>query len=709
MKKSYALGNLWKGSLANKFLIVTMGLTAVTLILMAWFSFYTYREAHIAYLRAKADTLARFVSAVSPDRIFSHDYSTLHVYARELSREEDLVYAVILGAHGEPLTSYLNKQDVYVRRAMSNSGTHDMTTIVRYIQNQPEIIAVQAPILFNREEIGSVLIGATRKRIDADMLVLISRNAIIGALMIGMLGIGIYLVFRRYVLMPTSALMDGAHRIARGDLSTAIPFQGNDEMGLLADSFNEMMNDLHESDKERNDALAQLRDLNKTLEIRVEERTRAIEEVNHQLEKLALYDSLTHLPNRSLISDRLELALRNAQHNGRPFSVILMDLDRFKEVNDTLGHQAGDDLLKEIGRRLKQHLHRNDTVGRLGGDEFAIILPDADGPEAIDVADRLCKLIQEPVPVAGLSITIGASLGIACYPDGGTDVATLMKNADIAMYQAKENKIGHFLFRAGIDKHSRSRLTLMSELRRAIDREGMMLFYQPIIDLTKNKLSGFEALARWPHPQFGNILPEHFVPLAEQSGLMREFSYRVLDCALAQLRLWREDYPDVTMSVNLSMRNLQDREFPIQLEGLIKKWNVAPGSLVLEITESSMLSDPRHVSHALHMFREFAVKVSIDDFGTGYSSLTYLKRLPVHEIKIDRSFVRDIIFNKDDAAIVPAIIDLAHNLGLRVVAEGVEDEMTLNTLRDLGCDLAQGYHFGRPVAPSELHLEEIAT
>jgi len=667
---------------------------------MAWFSYYTYHKTHITYLRGKAETLARFVSAVSPDRIFSHDFSTLHIYARELSRESDLVYAIILGKRGEPLTSYLNKQDDYVSAAIANVGVQDAVQVIRYIERQPDIIAVQAPILFSREEIGKVLIGATRKRIDEDMLHVFVWNALGGTLMIALLSLSTFFAFRRYVLHPTKSLMTGARRVAAGDLSSAIPVTSPDELGMLANSFNEMTENLRRSDFARVAAIDELRELNHTLEIRVEERTRAIEEVNRQLEKLALYDALTGLPNRSLISDRLELALKTAQHQGTPFSVIIMDLDRFKEINDTLGHDAGDELLKIISHRLSANLHRNDTVGRLGGDEFAMILPNITATDAMSIAERLGVLIQEPAPISGLTVTIAASLGIACYPDGGTSVAGLLKNADIAMYQAKENKIGYCVYRPGIDTHSRDRLALMGELRQAIELEQIILNYQPIVDLRTGQVRGYEALARWPHPQLGDISPDHFVPIAEQMGLMRSFSYHILDCALSQLKVWRDAGMDVTMSVNLSMRNLQDQDFPAQLEKLLHKWSVAPRSLIVEITESSILSDPRHVLHALQMFRKFAVNAAIDDFGTGYSSLTYLKNLPVQELKIDRSFIKDLINNKDDATIVPAIINLAHNLGLRVVAEGVEDEETLMALRDLGCDLVQGFFLGQPVAPT---------
>ncbi|MEK6750148.1 MAG: EAL domain-containing protein [Pseudomonadota bacterium] len=671
---------------------------------MVWFSYYTYQSTHIAHLRGKAETLARFVSAVSPDRIFSHDFSTLHTYAREVSRERDIVYAVIIGSRGEPLTSYLNAQDIYVSTAIRAVGSRDTLKIVRNIQTQPDIVAVQAPVNFSREEIGQVLIGATRKRVDAETLRVIVWNALGGALMITLLSLGTYYVFRRHVLRPTALLMSGAQRVAKGDLSSVIPVTSSDELGLLAQSFNEMVSDLQHSDKERVAAIVELQELNRTLEMRVEERTHAIEVVNRQLEKLALYDALTGLPNRSLIGDRLDFALKTSQHDNVPFSVMIMDLDRFKEVNDTLGHDAGDELLKEVGRRLTVHLHRNDTIGRLGGDEFAIILPNISDSEATIIATRIGRLIQEPIPVAGLSVMIAASLGIACYPEGGEDVATLMKNADIAMYQAKENKTGHCVYRSGINIHSRSRLALMGDLRHTIENDDLILHYQPIIELSTRKTRGFEALARWPHPKYGYVSPEHFVPIAEQMGLMRAFSYRVLDCALAQLKKWRYEGMDVTVSVNLSMRNLHDKEFPEQLEKLLQKWSVAPGTLVLEITESSMMNDPQYVLQALQLLRELKVNVAIDDFGTGYSSLTYLKRLPVQEIKIDRSFIRELVTNKDDATIVPAIIDLAHNLGLRVVAEGVQDEATLSVLRYLGCDLAQGFHIGRPVAPSDAVL-----
>ena len=691
-----SLRKRWRATLAVRFIVLAASLTAVTLGVTAWISYQTYRDVYTRHLISKAETLAGFVAAISPDRIFSYDFSSLHIYVKKLGDNEDLVYAVVLAENGQPLTSFLDRRRPVVMQAIKEVGSEDAARVARYIASLPDTIEVTAPIMFNQEQIGTVMIGVTRYFIDKDLRQLLLWNSLGSLMIVMLLSFGIYLIFRHSVLRPTQQLMQGARRVAHGDLQERIPLSSGDELGQLASSFNDMMTDLQSSYDQRTLALNELRQLNPTLETRVEERTLAIEKANRALERMALYDSLTALPNRTLVNDRLAQAIKTAERTNNSFVVMLIDLDRFKEVNDSLGHQAGDELLKKVGQRFVETMRDTDTIGRLGGDEFAILLPETSVDGAVSVADKLIKAMERSMELEGLSFTVAASIGIAHYPDHGTDASTLMRHADIAMYDAKLNRTGYSLYHKEIDTHSPRRLVLIGDLRAAFDAGRLALHYQPIIDIATGLPRGVEALARWPHPEKGFIPPDEFIPLIEQTGLVRHFACWVIDAALAQWNAWRQEGIDVVISVNLSMRNLQDKGFPEKLAELMRKWSVTPQALLLEITESAMMSDPDQVLSLLTGFSDMGVQIAIDDFGTGYSSLSYLKRLPVHEIKIDRSFVLDMTRDKDDAVIVRSTIDLAHNLGLKVGAEGVEDEETLTLLRELGCDLAQGYHIRRP-------------
>ena len=693
-----------RANLAAKFIVLVAGFAAITLGLTAWFSFQSYRAVYLEHQRSKVDILAQFVASISPDRIFSYDFVSLHSYVRELSKTRDLTYALVADNKGEPLTAYLDKSDPLIVAAIQAVGSEDIRKVIAHINQQPEVFSLSAPILFNRETIGNVTIGATRRFVDDELDRILFWNAVAGGLIVVLLSLGIYLVFRQNILGPTQHLIAGARRVARGELRQAIPVASPDELGQLAGSFNEMMRDLDQSNSERAKALEELRDLNRTLEIRVEERTRAIEIVNVELERLALYDALTHLPNRTLFQDRLEHVLKAAEREPASFAVMLMDLDRFKEVNDTFGHHIGDQLLNQLGQRLAATLRDTDTFGRLGGDEFSVLLPGADRDSAVRVAHKIFKVLQQPVQLDTMSLLVSASLGIAIYPEHGTDASSLLKHADIAMYQAKQSKSGHCIYDKELDTHSPRRMSLMNDLRGALDAGQMQLYYQPIVALNNGTVRGVEALARWIHPEKGLIPPDQFIPMIEQTGLIKVFSHWVIDTALRQWSTWNARGINEAVSVNLSMLNLQDREFPEALADLLKKWSVPPHALILEVTESAMMNDPEHALDTLNHFQNLGVDIAIDDFGTGYSSLSHLKRLPVNEIKIDRAFVKDMRHDKDDEVIVRSTIDLAHNLGLMVVAEGVEDVETLNLLTELNCDLAQGFYFGRPFPAERLHL-----
>jgi diguanylate cyclase (GGDEF)-like protein len=418
-------------------------------------------------------------------------------------------------------------------------------------------------------------------------------------------------------------------------------------------------------------------------------------------EHQALHDTLTGLPNRALFHDRVHQAIQTARREEAVVAVMVMDLDHFKEINDTLGHYHGDRLLQLVGERLGATLRGADTVARLGGDEFAVLLPRVrDSGQALEVAEKLIESLGRSFEIDGLSLEVGASVGIACFPEHGEDGETLLQRADIAMYVAKNAGSGARLYEIEHDKHSVQRLALAGELRRAIEHDELVLHYQPKIDVATGRIVGAEALCRWQHPSLGLVMPNEFVPMAEHTGLITPLTRRVLELALAQIGRWHEAGHRLSVAVNLSARSFLDAHLlEEELPRLIRQAGIDPALLELEITESMIVGDPDRARAVLEGLNRLGVTLAIDDFGTGYSSLAYLRLLPVDEIKIDRSFVFEMAGDRSGETIVRSIIDLAHNLGLRAVAEGVEDQALLTRLTELGCDVAQGFHISRPLPP----------
>lgn len=494
-------------------------------------------------------------------------------------------------------------------------------------------------------------------------------------LLITMLGVIVSIVgsvlTARSVTRPLAALAQFSRRVGHGDYSGPIEIRHQDEIGELASAFNQMQEGIVERES--------------------------------RITELAYMDRLTGLPNRALFNDRLQHAIVAASGSRRPLSVMMMDLDRFKLVNDTLGHPIGDMLLCEVAERLRAALHRQtDTVARLGGDEFAVLLPEGDLAAARVVAARMLRALEEPITIEGQLVDVGASIGIVIFPEHGTDMNVLLRRADIAMYAAKRANLGHALYDARHDHNSAERLSLMGELRQAVEHDQLTLYYQPKVDLATHRVTHVEALVRWDHPTRGFVSPDQFIPFAEQTGYIKTITRWVADKALAQCAAWRAEGIELAVSVNVSARELILSSLPEMFQGLLEKHGVAPDRLWIEITESAIMDDPNHAIETLDRLHALGIRLSIDDFGTGYSSLSYLKRMPVDELKIDKSFVMGMTHHKDDETIVRSTIDLGHNMGLKVVAEGVENEAMMQRLNALGCDLAQGFHLSRPLPPAKL-------
>lgn len=416
----------------------------------------------------------------------------------------------------------------------------------------------------------------------------------------------------------------------------------------------------------------------------------------------ALHDALTDLPNRTLFRESLQQAILHAHRYKKPLALLLLDLDQFRDINDTFGHHWGDTLLQQVGERLRGALRKSDPVSRLGGDEFAVLLPSTgDVSGATRAATRIIRVLEHPFVVEGHTLNVGASIGIALFPEHGEDPDTLMRRADIAMYTAKRATGGFAFYQPDLDHHSPDRLLLAGELRQAIECNDLLLHYQPKASFTSGRVAHVEALVRWRHPRRGLVFPDHFIPLAEQTGLIRPLCLWVLNEALRQCAQWRDAGMGMHVAVNLSMRNLHDPQLPDAILQLLAQWNLEPAWLEVEITESALAADPGRALEILTRLSEMGVRIAIDDFGTGYSSLAYLKRLPADEIKIDKSFVFGMATDENDATIVRSTIDLGHNLGLKVVAEGIEDQAAWNLLEEWGCDFAQGYFLSRPLAAPE--------
>lgn len=417
----------------------------------------------------------------------------------------------------------------------------------------------------------------------------------------------------------------------------------------------------------------------------------------------ATHDHLTDLPNRVLLKDRLEQALHSAVRDNKKLSLFYMDLENFKEINDTLGHYSGDRLLKNVALRLKGLIRKSDTLARSGGDEFALLMPMIENNEDIHIIlQKIKNAFLAPFVIEGLKLVVQASIGIAIFPDHGKDGDTLMQRADVAMYAAKEDSRRFTIYSTKLDKHSPHRLTLMGELRQAIENDELRLHFQPKIDVRSRHVSGVEALVRWQHPEHGFMPPDEFIPLAERTGLIKPLSIWVFKNALSQVIKWHESNLKLTVAVNLSPTTLLDADLPDTITGILAQYALPPEFISIEITEGTIIKDPGRALEILTRLADMGIKISIDDFGTGYSSLAYLKKLPVSEIKIDKSFVMDMLNDENDEVLVRSTIDLGHNLGLKVVAEGVENKNTAARLKALGCDVLQGYYFSKPCRGSEL-------
>lgn len=664
---------------------------AMLLLLLNWYGFNAFKASSNEELLKRAQTTTALFASTVHNAVLASDLAALESFVDEILTNRDIVYARILA------------QDVVLaqgggRAALAKSFLPD----AHFEDVTDGVFDSAADISIAAKKYGRVELGFTTTAMEEVLTEARHKLLIFDVLAMTLLSVFSYLL-GLYLTRGLDTLKNASKRVAEGQLGYQIAVHGTDELAQTAGAFNDMSSKLAALDQEHRRAENEIKLLNAELEERVALRTAQLASLNKKLEHQSLHDALTQLPNRTLYHDRLDQAILIARRTKQCFALMALDLDHFKEINDSLGHHAGDLVLQETAERLKTALRQSDTVARMGGDEFALLLPTASSvEEATIVAKKILLLFKEPLAIDGRLIDIGTSIGIALFPQHGEDAPTLVRHSDSAMYVAKRKQLGSVLYDASLDAEDAERLTLHIDLRHAIGNHELVLHYQPKIDFSTRQVSGVEALVRWQHPRLGLIFPDAFIPIAESTGLMKPFTLAVIELALAQSAQWTQAGLHLTIAINISAINLQDPQFPDDMATMLNSHHVLPASIELEVTETAIMSEPLKAIENIKKLSEMGLQIAIDDFGTGYSSMAYLRKLLVAKIKIDKSFVMDMHNNNNDEVIVRSTVDLGHNLGLTVVAEGVETQGAWDKLKELGCDSAQGYFMGRPVAAAEL-------
>lgn len=621
---------------------------------------------HEQQLVERGRALGRLISLVSPEAILSFDFLTLNNYTREVSEQPDVVYCVITSPEGATLSSYIDATDPLVKRHQALTGSPDTLKLLQELDGQDELVNLKFPITHDGRLLGHFLVGLSREGVQSEFRRQLTIKMLVLAAVVLFLSAAIYAVFRFNVLHPIQQLIAASRNVGSGQ-HAAVEVKSSDELGLLAKAFNAM--------------------------------AEGVKQEQAKLHRQANFDVLTSLPNRLMAFDRINMEINRAKRSAQRFAVMFIDLDDFKGVNDSLGHAVGDRLLVAIGARLQTAMRDADTVARLGGDEFLVLASDVAGEVQVEkIAERLLDTVAEPLELNGRKVVAHCSIGIALYPDNGEDVETLMANADNAMYQAKAKQQGAAtFFTEEMNTRLRKRVQMEQDLHVAIELGQLTLNFQPIVDTVGRRHRGAEVLLRWNHPERGVISPVEFIPLAEADGQIVRIGDWVLEQACRCWSAWRESGIDSGfLAINISRIQFRKR-FSARLAELMSIYGVPPQALELEITEGVLLDDHRQVAEELGSLRAIGVRLSLDDFGTGYSSLSYLKRFRFDVLKIDRSFVAGVPGNPDDVLLVKAILAMAKGFGLKVVAEGVENNEQLGFIATQGCDLAQGYLFAKPM------------
>lgn len=646
-------------------ILVAMGVNALVIII-------GQNRVLEEQLRERGQVLGHLVALISPDPLLSLDFLTLNEYSREVTRQRDVVFAVILSPDGAPLTNYLNFDDPNIARAAAGRELrHPLSPtavkeLLATLAEDGDLIPMRFPIAHGGSELGHLQIGISRAVLKAQARRQLLGNLLTYALVITFLGLAIYYVFKRSVMMPVDRLIKATRGVGRGEY-LLVDVRSQDELGQLGEAFNQMTQDIQAEQAK----------------------------LHHQ----ANYDSLTGQPNRMFARERLDLEIRSAERQKQRFAVMFVDLDDFKVVNDTLGHAAGDRLLRKVCSRMASRLRGEDMLARLGGDEFLVLAPRiGNAEEAREVADRLLQAVREPTDLEGKEVVIHGSVGIAIFPGDGNSADSLMANADNAMYQAKalsHPRISFFM--PEMNARVKERLQLEQDLHKAILNGGLSLAFQPIFRASDCEVVCAEVLLRWRHPEQGMISPATFIPLAEKTGQIIPIGDWVLEQAASQFARWSTmGIEPKRLAINISRVQLRD-ELVNTVRWVLEKHRLPPRALELEITESLLLEDHQRIRSMLERLHAIGLLFSLDDFGTGYSSLSYLRSFSFDTLKIDRSFISPMCNDPEALALVKAIVAMAHGLSLKVVAEGVETRDQLEMLQRHGCDYIQGYLLARPM------------
>jgi diguanylate cyclase (GGDEF)-like protein len=667
---------------------------ALLLFTLIWNGAHILTSSHEEALLKHASTATRLFASVTQDAVLATDLGSLENAIAQTLLNPGIVYARVAGKEG-----ILAEGGDPMALAKPFKADHS------YQGASDGIFDASADIIVATEKYGHVEVGFSIGKIKDTITSAQNETMVFSISAMAAVALLSYL-FAMYLTRRLDTLKAASQCIAEGALGHQIPVNGTDELAQTAAAFNEMSHKLRLLDIEHRRAENEIKQLNTELEARVTLRTHQLASANKALEHLALHDALTKLPNRTLFHDRVEQAILIARREKKSFALLSLDLDKFKPINDTLGHHTGDLVLQEVAIRMGNCLRQSDTVARMGGDEFSILLLNITTDDVMVIVNKIIRAIIKPIAMNDKKLAIGASIGIAMFPAHGDDLVALMCRADSAMYAAKRAQNVYTFYNEEVEKESGERLALQQDLRRAIDTDQLILHYQPKIDFGSQRVIGVEALVRWQHPQRGLIYPDAFITIVEKNGLMKAFTLKVLEIALRQCELWHETHINLSMAINISAINLQDPVFPDSVAEILKKFNVAPTHIELEITETAIMTDPLRAIENITKLSAMGLQVSIDDFGTGYSSMAYLQKLLVAKIKIDKSFVMEMDKNKNDNVIVRSTIDLGHNLGLKVIAEGVESQESWDRLKEMGCDSAQGYFMSRPI-PADQFMQWI--
>ena len=664
---------------------------AILLIILIWSGLNALEKSSEDELIKRTATTGKLFASTASAAVLTSDLASLESFIGEILTNPDIVYARVLSKQG--VLAEGGDERVLGRAFIADRSFASAKT--------DGVFDTAADIVVSGEHYGRVEIGFSI--LASQTLIEDTRARFLALAALSLFLIGLFsLVLAYYLTRGLNALQLGTRRIAEGDLGYQIEVHGKDELGQATRDFNEMSTRLAQFSEQRMQKEEEIRLLNQALEQRVTDRTMQLQDANEQLEFQAMHDMLTGLPNRALFQDRLGNALASAKRNQDIFALVGIDLDLFKEINDTLGHHAGDLVLQHVAHACNKCLRDSDTVARMGGDEFVILLPKVtDMESAVAVAERILATIKEPLYLDEHLVEVSASMGLALFPVHGTDAFTLLTHSDAAMYEAKRQKLGVVVYRAEMGDGRSEAVALKGELRYAINEHHLVLHFQPKIDFGTQAISGVEALVRWQHPRLGLLYPDAFIEMAENSGLIKPLTQEVLRMAMQQIHDWGSRGLIYPVAVNISAINLQDKTFPDTVAGLIAEFDIPNHLLELEVTETAIMKEPLVAIENIRNLSRIGIKISIDDFGTGYSSMAYIQKLLVAKIKIDKSFVMDMGSEAKDEMIVRATIDLAHNLGLAAVAEGVESQEAWDKLHELGCDSAQGYHMSKPLPPDK--------